>query len=252
VRIPLRTPEVSRARRRELLLFQKKAGLRFKRLDNLDLALCHRSFVHETSADINNNETLEFLGDSVIGMVVADYLIRLLPDRSEGDLARIKAHVVSEDSLAGIALKLGIDSVVHLGRGEEASGGRKKKALLCDCLEALVGALYLDSGYAKAADFVLKNMNSPIDLVLADRHRKDYKTLLQELVQKRFRGYPKYVLNHKSGPDHRKTFWMAVQINGESYGPGKGANKKSAEQEAARLAYEQLITWKRSSESPGS
>lgn len=242
MRIPLRTPEVSHTRRRELLFFQKRAGLRFRRLENLDLAFCHRSFVHETSADISNNETLEFLGDSIIGMIVADYLIRLLPDRSEGDLARIKAHVVSEDTLAEIALKLGIDSIVHLGRGEEASGGRKKKALLCDCLEALVGALYLDSGYGRVAKFVLKNIHSPIDLVLADRHRKDYKTLLQELVQKRFRSYPKYVLERKSGPDHQKTFWMTVQINGENYGPGKGANKKSAEQEAARLAYEQMST----------
>lgn len=242
MRIPLRTPGVSHARRKELLLFQKKAGLKFKRLDNLDLALCHRSFVHESSTDISNNETLEFLGDSVIGMVVADYLIRLLPDRSEGDLARIKAHVVSEDTLAGIALKLGVDSVVRLGKGEEASGGRKKRALLCDCLEALVGALYLDSDYGRAARFVLKNINSPIDLVLADRHRKDYKTLLQELTQKRFHHYPKYVLDRKSGPDHQKTFWMTVEINGESYGPGKGANKKTAEQEAARLAYEEMAT----------
>jgi len=242
VQIPLRTPDISRARRKELLLFQKRAGLRFKRLENLDLAFCHRSFVHETSADISNNETLEFLGDSVIGMTVADYLIRLLPDRSEGDLARIKAHVVSEDTLADIALKLAVDSVVHLGRGEEASGGRKKRTLLCDCFEALVGALYLDSGYGKAAKFILKNINSPVDLVLADRHRKDYKTLLQELVQKRFHSYPKYVLDHKSGPDHQKTFWMTVQINGENYGPGKGANKKSAEQEAARSAYEEMTT----------
>jgi len=246
VRIPLRPPEISRRRRRELLLFQKKAGLRFKRLENLDLALCHRSFVHETSEDISNNETLEFLGDSVIGMVVADYLIRLLPDRTEGNLARIKAYVVSESTLAGIALKLGVDSIVHLGKGEEVSGGRKKKTLLCDCLEALVGALYLDSGYNRTAKFVLKNISSPIDLVLADRHRKDYKTLLQELAQKRFRCYPEYVLNRKTGPDHQRIFWMTVQINGESYGSGKGANKKSAEQEAARLAYEKIAAWEHS------
>lgn len=244
MRIPLQTPDISRTRRKELLRFQKKAGLRFKRFDNLDIALCHRSFVHETSADISNNETLEFLGDSVIGMVVADYLIRLLPDRSEGDLARIKAHVVSEDTLADIALELGIDSVVRLGRGEESSGGRKKKALLCDCFEALVGSFFLDSGYYKAAKFVLKSISSPINLVLANRHRKDYKTLLQELVQKRFRSYPQYELDHKSGPDHRKIFWVNVKINGENYGPAKGANKKSAEQEAARIAYKKMVAEK--------
>lgn len=230
------------SRRKELSLFQKKAGLRFRRIDLLDLAFCHRSFVNETSEDIDNNERLEFLGDSVLGIVVADYLFRLLPDRQEGDLAKIKSHVVSEDALAEIALNLGINDIVHVGNGEELSGGRTKKALLSDSMEALIGAWYLDAGYEKASRFILYYLKGPIDTVLADRHRKDYKTLLQEIVQKRFHSYPRYVLDRKTGPDHQKTFWMNVVVDGDTYGPGQGGNKKSAEQEAARLAYEALGT----------
>jgi ribonuclease-3 len=196
--------------------------------------------VNETAELIDNNEKLEFLGDSVLGMVVADYLFRLLPDRPEGDLAKIKSHVVSEKSLAGIALKLGIDTIVHVGNGEEISGGRNKKALLSDTMEALIGAWYLDAGYEKASRFILGCLKDLIDMVLADRHVKDYKTLLQEMAQKRFHMYPRYVLDSKTGPDHQKTFWMNVHVAGEIFGPGRGDNKKAAEQEAARIAFESL------------
>ena len=238
----LRTPTVNSSRRKELSLFQKKAGLRFRRFDLLDLAFCHRSYVNETTEDIDNNERLEFLGDSVLGIVVADYLFRLLPDRPEGDLARIKSHVVSEESLADIALSLGIDSIVHVGKGEELSGGRTKKALLSDSMEALIGAWHLDAGYEKASRFILRYLKDPIETVLANRHRKDYKTLLQEIVQKRYHSYPKYVLERKTGPDHQRIFWMNVIVQSDTFGPGMGGNKKSAEQEAARLAYESLTS----------
>lgn len=230
------------SRRKELSLFQKKAGLRFRRFDLLDLAFCHRSYVNETTEDIDNNERLEFLGDSVLGIVVADYLFRLLPDRPEGDLARIKSHVVSEESLADIALSLGIDSIVHVGKGEELSGGRTKKALLSDSMEALIGAWHLDAGYEKASRFILQYLKDPIETVLANRHRKDYKTLLQEIIQKRYHSYPKYVLERKTGPDHQRIFWMNVIVQSDTFGPGMGGNKKSAEQEAARLAYESLTS----------
>lgn len=238
----LRTPTVDSSRRKELSLFQKKAGLRFRRFDLLDLAFCHRSYVNETTEDIDNNERLEFLGDSVLGIVVADYLFRLLPDRPEGDLARIKSHVVSEESLADIALSLGIDSIVHVGKGEELSGGRTKKALLSDSMEALIGAWHLDAGYEKASRFILQYLKDPIETVLANRHRKDYKTLLQEIIQKRYHSYPKYVLERKTGPDHQRIFWMNVIVQSDTFGPGMGGNKKSAEQEAARLAYESLTS----------
>ncbi len=236
----LRTPTSDSVRRKELILFQKKIGLRFRRIDLLDLAFCHRSFVNESQEEIDNNECLEFLGDSILGMVVADYLFRLLPDKAEGDLAKIKSHVVSEDSLASIAMRLGVDKVVRVGRGEELSGGRHKKALLSDCMEALIGAWYLDSGYDKVARFVLNYMRDSIELVLANKHRKDYKTLLQETVQKNFRCYPKYVINKKTGPDHQRTYWVDVFVDEEKFGTGRGSTKKNAEQEAARIALEAI------------
>lgn len=236
------TPSVDSSRRDGLLLFQKRAGIRFRRLDLLDLAFCHRSFANETSQNVDNNERLEFLGDSVLGVVIADYLFKVLPNRPEGDLARVKSHVVSENALARIALNLGINVYVRVGRGEELSGGRTKKALLSDCLEAVIGAWYLDAGFEKASRFILRYFKDIIDTVLADRHQKDYKTLLQEVVQKRFHTYPRYVLERKTGPDHQKKFWMSVQVQGDSYGPGEGCSKKDAEQEAARLAYEILLS----------
>jgi len=238
----LSTPSVDSSRRDELLLFQKRAGIRFRRLELLDLAFCHRSFANETSQNIDNNERLEFLGDSVLGIVIADYLFRILPDRPEGDLARIKSHVVSENALAQIALNLDINVYVRVGKGEELSGGRTKKALLSDSLEAVIGAWYLDAGFERASRFIQRYFKSIIDIVLADRHQKDYKTLLQEFVQKRFHTYPRYTLERKTGPDHQKKFWMSVQVHGDSYGPGQGNSKKDAEQEAARLAYEILLS----------
>ncbi len=235
-----RTPKVTSVRQRELLQFQKKIGLKFKRIELLDLAFCHRSFVNETSEEIDNNERLEFLGDSVLGLVVADYLFRLLISRPEGDLARIKSHVVSEDSLVTVALQIGIDSIVRVGRGEELSGGRQKKALLSDSMEALIGAWYLDAGYSKASKFVLRCFKNLIESVIEDRHKKNYKTLLQEFAQKRYHSCPKYILDKKTGPDHQQTFWITVLVNEVSYGPGSGTSKKSAEQKVAQMAWEHL------------
>ncbi|MDR1933424.1 MAG: ribonuclease III [Spirochaetales bacterium] len=227
-------------RRRELRLFERTTGTRFKREDLLNLAFSHRSFAHESSQNIGNNERLEFLGDSVLGAVVSEYLFTALPDRNEGDLAKIKSFVVSEDSLADVAKNLKIDNFILIGKGEEYSGGRSKKAILADCLEAIIGAYYLDSGFRKCRDFVLKFMIPEIMKVLENKHRKDFKTLLQEHVQKVFKTYPKYVLVQKTGPDHDKTFRMEVKIRDASYGPGEGKNKKEAEQAAASIAYRDL------------
>lgn len=237
----LKTPMLSANRARILSEFQRKAGLKFHRTELLDLALCHRSFVNETDEDVESNERLEFLGDSILGAAAAGYLFQSLPDRPEGELARIKAHVVSEDSLASLALVLGIDSVLRLGRGEENSGGRSKKALLADSMEALIGAFYLDAGFEKASNFILRYLKAPIEAVLADRHRKDYKTLLQEAVQKRYHSCPRYFLKDKTGPDHCRTFRMGVSVGGIDYGPGSGGTKKAAQQEAARIAWEAIV-----------
>lgn len=239
--LDLRTSEIGRDRRKELDLFEKQAGLKFKRKELLNVAFSHRSHANESQTPIDNNEKLEFLGDSVLGIVVTDYLYRSYPDKTEGDMAKIKSMVVSEDSLAEIARTLRIDNYILVGRGEEFSGGRSKKALLADCLEAVIGAYYLDSGFKKAAIFVRRYLVPLIQDVVEDRHdNRDYKTLLQELAQKKFRTYPRYNLMKIKGPEHKKEFWLEVEILNRKYGPGKGTNKKRAEQDAARIAYEAL------------
>lgn len=235
-----RTPAVSSERKRELLLFERTSGARFKRQDLLNLAFCHRSFAHESSENIGNNERLEFLGDSVLGLIVSEYLFQVLPDRQEGDLAKIKSFVVSEDSLASIARGLKIDNFILIGKGEEYSGGRGKKAILADCFEAIIGAYFIDSGIKPCKKFVLRFLVPEIVKVLENRHRKDFKTLLQEYAQKKYRSYPKYSLVQKTGPDHNRTFWMEVRIHDKVFGPGEGKNKKEAEQNAAGIAFREL------------
>ncbi len=209
-------------------------------MDLLNLAFCHRSFANESPKKTDNNEKLEFLGDSVLGLVVSEYLYGILPDKAEGDLARIKSFVVSEESLAEIAKAIRIDNFILIGKGEEYSGGRNKKAILADCMEAIIGAYFLDSGMKPAKTFILKYLIPEINKVLENKHRKDYKTLLQEYIQKRYKSYPKYQLVKRTGPDHDKTFWMEVKVGGKAYGPGKGKNKKEAEQKAACLAFQAL------------
>jgi ribonuclease-3 len=229
-------------RKKELQLFERHSGMRFRELEFLDQAFTHRSYSHELGESAGNNERLEFLGDSVLGLVVSEYLYETLPDQPEGELARIKSFVVSEASLSEISKRLRVDNFILIGRGEEFSGGRSKKAILADALEAIIGAHYLDSGFMPARKFVQQLLVPEINKVLEDRHAKDYKTLLQEHVQKRMKTYPRYKVVQKTGPDHDKTFWIEVEIGDRSYTPGKGKNKKEAEQEAARHAYQVLMS----------
>jgi len=239
-------PALTAERKKELQLFQRHTGIRFRSLEFLNQAFTHRSFANELGESAENNERLEFLGDSVLGLVVSQYLYERLPDQPEGELARIKSFVVSEASLSEIARGLRVDNFILIGRGEEYSGGRSKKTILADCLEAIIGAHYLDSGFGPAERFVHSMLIPEINKVLEDRHAKDYKTMLQEHVQKRLKTYPRYRVVQKTGPDHDKTFWIEVHIGEKSYGAGKGKNKKEAEQEAARLAYEALHPAERS------
>jgi ribonuclease-3 len=227
------------ARKKILTAFSKTAGIRFKSLALLNLSFVHRSVSNESSSKINN-ERLEFLGDAILGAVAADLLYKKLIDRSEGDLAKIKSVIVSEGILSAVALELQIDNLLILGRGEELSGGRTKKAILADALEALIAAIYLDSGYKNAYTFVSRFLNIEIDRVLENRHSQDYKSLLQEYCQKRFKKYPGYNLVKRSGPEHSRIFWVEVLIDGEVFGPASGRSKKSAEQEAAKLAWGEL------------
>ena len=222
-------------------MFQKQAEIKFKNLELLNLAFCHRSYANESNDDIDNNERLEFLGDSVLGLIVANWLFVHLPDLDEGDFSRIKSFVVSEESLAVVAKRLRVDNFILIGKGEEFSGGRNKKALLADCMEAIFGAYFLDSGYKAATELIQHLLVPEIEIVLANKHRKDYKTLLQEHVQKRYKTYPKYEVVKKTGPEHDNTFWVRVLVQKKVFGPASGNNKKEGEQAAAKMAYDQLV-----------
>jgi ribonuclease-3 len=232
-------PALDAGRKRQLAAFQKTAGFRFRSLELLNLSFMHRSVSNEGAVKVNN-ERLEFLGDSILGAVCATLLYQKYSGKSEGELAKIKSVVVSEDILSAVARELQLDTMLLLGKGEELSGGRTKKAIIADALEALIGALYLDSGYKAAFAFVSRFLSEEIERVTDTGYHKDYKSLLQELCQRFYRSYPEYCMVKRSGPEHERMFWMEVSVNGTTYGPGMGRNKKSAEQEAARLAYEEV------------
>jgi ribonuclease III, bacterial len=229
-------------RKKELLEFCKPLKLKFHDLSLLELAFHHRSFSNENESHRHiNNERLEFLGDSVLGLAAAAYLFGTMKN-PEGDLAKIKSVVVSEKTLAPAALRFGIDRMLVLGHGEELSGGRKKPAILADCMEAVIGAYYLDSGYENAEKYILSFLVPEIEKVQNDRGAKDYKTLLQELYQKQTKECPRYETVCISGPDHDQTFSVAVRLGNVTYGPESGKSKKEAEQNAARAAYEILTS----------
>jgi ribonuclease-3 len=232
-------PRLEPERKRELAAFLRDSGLKFKNPELLNLAFTHRSISNEGSRR-SNNERLEFLGDAILGAVCATVLYNGFREKTEGELAKIKSVVVSEGILASLARELQIDRLLILGRGEEMSGGRRKNAILADAMEALIGALYLDSGFAAAFSFVERRLRPEIDRVIGENYHEDSKSLLQELSQSLFRSYPQYQMVSKSGPDHERLFVTEVRVGDRVFGPGTGRSKKGAEQDAARLALEQL------------
>ena len=232
-------PSPDPERKKQLAAFQKTAGIRFKSVELLNLSFVHRSLSNETGCR-QINERLEFLGDSVLGAVCATLLFKRFPEKPEGELAKIKAVAVCEDVLSEIALSLRIDAMLLLGRGEELSGGRVKKAILADTLEALIGALYLDSGFKAVFDFVSGLLNPEIERISENNYHCDYKSLLQEFCMGNFRSYPVYNVVKRSGPDHEQIFLVEVNVNGTVYGAGSGRSKKAAEREAARIALQAL------------
>ncbi len=206
----------------------------------LDQALTHRSYAYERGG-LPTNERLEFLGDSVLGVVVTDALFRTHPDLPEGQLAKLRAAVVNARALANVARGLGLGRYVRLGRGEQTTGGRNKSSILADTLEAVIGAVYLSSGMAAASDLV----HRLFDPVIADSVTLgaglDWKTSLQELATRLGHGAPEYVVAD-TGPDHDKSFTAAACLGGTTYGRGQGHNKKEAEQQAAADAWQALRT----------
>ncbi|MCX7776205.1 MAG: ribonuclease III [Spirochaetaceae bacterium] len=218
---------------------QNGLGVRFSDVSLLDTALTHRSYSNESHGHADNNERLELLGDAVLGLCVAHLLYVRFPDRKEGDLARMKSILVSESVLAGLAEELGIPHALVLGRGEEASGGRTKKAILADALEAVLGALYLDQGIETARQCIASLLNHEIER-LSQGSGKDYKTILQEFAQKSGLKLPVYTLVAVEGPEHARIFSVNCTLNNEVYGPYQGLTKKMAEMQAAQAVCEAI------------
>lgn len=238
--IAMKAPALSEDRKRELSFFQSESGLSFDNVSLLDNAFIHSSFANEVrSHDICDNERLEFLGDSVLSVVVSEWLYDNL-EGDEGECTRVRSLVVSEDALFEVAQNLKLDKYLKVGRGEELSGGRKKKAILADCTEALFAAIFLDKGFETAKAFILKHILPIIDKVVRDNYMKDYKTALQEYVQKRYKTVPVYAMTGSEGPEHDQTFSYTVSFHGKTFGPAKGHNKKDAEQNVAHLALNEL------------
>ncbi len=213
-------------------------GYRFADPELLQLALRHRSWCAE-NGNVTPNERLEFLGDSVLGLVITDHLYRTYRDAPEGVLARRRAELVSTVMLAEVARELDLGSQIHLGRGEEATGGRDKPSILADALEAMFGAVYLDGGLDAAASLIVELFRDRITDVAAEEFTTDHKSRLQELAARRYGRLPVYELVG-SGPEHAKTFTAAVSVDGNVAGTGAGRTKKEAEQHAAEVAYERL------------
>lgn len=206
----------------------------------LETALTHSSYANENRASgIVCNERLEFLGDSVLGVTVADFLYRRFPDMPEGRMTRLRAELVCEQSLHRVALELHLGGYLRLGKGEEHNGGRERASILSDAVEAVIAALYLDAGMETAAAFIHRCLLDDVRAIETPSFT-DYKTALQELVQRRSGQILSYELIGEEGPDHAKTFRMQVLLNGESVGTGVGHTKKEAEQAAAADALEAL------------
>ena len=238
--VSMKAPFISEDRKRELLFFQSRIGLSFNDISILDNAFIHSSYANEArSKDVRDNERLEFLGDSILSIITSDWLYRNLKG-DEGDCTRVRSLAVSEDALFEVANNLELDKYLMMGRGEELSGGRRKKAILADCTEALFAAVYLDQGFDKAQAFILSHIVPIINKVVNENYKRDYKTELQEYVQKRFKKVPTYEMTGSEGPEHDQTFFYTVTFHSKTYGPAKGHNKKDAEQNVAKLALQDL------------
>ena len=219
---------------------EKAIGYRFKNITLLQNALAHSSYANERWHDsLRSNERLEFLGDSILGMVVAEHLYRNFPDRPEGDLSRMRADMVCERSLAQIAERIGLGKHLLLGNGEEASGGRTRDSILADAVESILAACFLDGGMEAAWNFI--NTFVLTDVPVRKLRNTDYKTALQELVQQKKNQTLAYALLEESGPDHDKHFVVQVSLNGTVVGIGEGKSKKRAEQAAAHEAIGKLF-----------
>lgn len=219
---------------------QKRIAYRFRNIQFLTQSLTHRSCLHERNEEGEDNERLEFLGDSVIELAVSHLLLRRFPCMAEGGLSKARALLVKEATLASLARRVRLGKALLLGRGEEGTGGREKDSILAGCLEALVAAVYLDGGYAKAFRLI-EGLYAPLlEEMNGELKDLDFKTRLQEYMQKHCNTTPRYLVTAEKGPAHAKTFEVSIIVNGKAYGMGRGKSKKEAEQRAAEEALRSL------------
>ena len=220
--------------------FAMRVGLRFSDQLVLNRALTHRSYLNEHHEALEDNERLEFLGDAVLDFLVGSWLYNRYPELPEGNLTRLRSALVRTEQLAVFAEDINLGAAILLGKGEEDAGGRKRPSLLCACFEALIGAIYIDSGFKSVQEFIWPMLEPAASAVLIEHRDKDPKSLLQEWAQSRGRGTPTYRTISSYGPDHAKIFEVNVYLNGEDLGRGVGHSKQSAAKAAARIALEIL------------
>lgn len=229
-------------RSNELLQFCKSLGIEMSRLELLNTALTHTSYAHEAkrASRTEHNERIEFLGDSVLSVIVSTYMYTHFPKLNEGELTKLRAHIVCEASLAHYARKICLGDYLRLGRGEDLSGGRQRASILADAFESVLGAYYIDKGLTAAEKFILNLMREELDFICTHGICSDYKTRLQEIAQKDGDVEICYEVIGVKGPEHNKMFTTAVSVGGIVVGEGVGHTKKEAEQHAAKSALEKI------------
>ncbi len=223
---------------KELNEFEDIINYKFNNIETLEKSLTHSSYSNEDkSYNKVNNERLEFLGDAVLSITVSRFIFDKFPEYPEGDLTKLRSQVVCEDTLSLVAGNLNVGKYLLLGKGEEASGGRERKSILADAVEAIIAAIYIDGGYRKAEKFVLDNLTNYIHVAVKGKIVTDFKSYLQEYYQSKSQNCKiRYVVTREEGPDHEKLFHVNVLVNKSVVGKGEGKSKKLAEQDAAKNA----------------
>ena len=233
-------PEPAEGAKVDLEPVQRLLGYHFKKPDLLTLSLTHRSYTRFDPTHSPSNERLEFLGDSVLNLVVSDQLFRDQPGIHEGELTKIRAKLVNENTLASVARRIGLNQYIRLSPEEERAGGRERASIISDALESVIAAVYLDGGIEVARDVILRAIYAHRDDIVADSAQHNYKGELLELVQGWGEDMPRYEVVEESGPDHNKIFTVTVHVLGKEEGIGHGSSKKEAEQQAAARALQRL------------
>ena len=228
--------ELSEARLKELDSLQRLAGYKFLDIKLLNKALTHKSYANEKSKNLKHNERMEYLGDSVLDILVSNYLVEKFTDFSEGTLSKIRASVVNESCLAKLAQKIHLGNYLLLGKGEDRSGGREKPSILADAFEALAGAVFRDGGLEPTSNIFLPLLIGEINKTAESWSFRDFKSDLQEYTQNKMVCIPSYKVVREFGPDHAKEFEVVVMVKNEVWGKGLGRTKKEAEQAAAKIA----------------